>query len=110
MARSGPGLTPQIPPEKSLLRSFPGNEAHNLFSGGPRSGVLGGGQKVYVEKVYVLFPSLKTSTRSNEGQRLGSRVVPSLWCYRAPIQNNTNGSTRLILSLRAYRSSSAKIS
>ena len=40
-----------------LLRSFPGNEAHKLFSGGPKWGVLGGGQKVYVEKVYVLFPS-----------------------------------------------------
>ena len=41
-----------------FLRSFPGNEAHKLFSGGPTWGVLGGGQKVYVEKMYVLFPSL----------------------------------------------------
>ena len=41
-----------------LLRSFPGNEAHKLFPEGPKSGVLGGGQKVYVEKVDVLFLSL----------------------------------------------------
>ena len=40
-----------------FLRPFPGNEAHKLFSGGPKSGVLGGGKKVYVEKVYVLFRS-----------------------------------------------------
>ena len=38
-----------------FLRPFPGNEAHKLFSVGPKSGVLGGGQKVYVEKVYVFF-------------------------------------------------------
>ena len=42
-----------------ILRSFPGNEAHpNFFSGGPKWGVLGGGHKVYVEKVYVLYLSL----------------------------------------------------
>ena len=41
-----------------FLRSFPGNEAHILFTGGPKCGVLGGGQKVYVEKVYVFFPPL----------------------------------------------------
>ena len=43
-----------------FLRPFPGNEAHKLFSGGPNWGVSGGGQKVYVEKVYVLFPSPNT--------------------------------------------------
>ena len=57
-----PFLTPKPPPKKfmwvPLLRSFPGNEAHKLFSEGPRWGVLGGGQKAYVEKVHVLFPSL----------------------------------------------------
>ena len=63
MARLGPRFGPPKSPEKvyvyvPLLRSFPGNEAHKLFLGGPKSGVLGGGQKVYVEKVYVLFPSL----------------------------------------------------
>ena len=36
---------------------FPGNEAHKLFSGGPTWAVLGGGKKVYVEKVYVLLRS-----------------------------------------------------
>ena len=65
MAENGlfgtPFLTPKIPPKKFMwvpfLRSFPGNEAHKLFSGGPNWGVLGGGQKVYVEKVYMLFLS-----------------------------------------------------
>ena len=34
-----------------LFRSFPANEAHKLsFSGGPNWGVLGGGQKAYVER------------------------------------------------------------
>ena len=61
MARLGP--RPKKSPRKSLswvhfLRPFPGNEAHKLFSGGPKWGVLGGGQIVYVEKVYVLFQSL----------------------------------------------------
>ena len=36
-------------------RSFPGHEARRLLSGGSKWGGLGGGQKVYVEKVYVLF-------------------------------------------------------
>ena len=66
MAENGPFgtlfLTSKIRPKKFMwvpfLHSFPGNEAHKLFSGGPEWGVLGGGQKVYVEKVYVLFPSL----------------------------------------------------
>ena len=31
----------------------------NFLRGGPRIGGLGGGQTVYVEKVYVLFPPLK---------------------------------------------------
>ena len=62
MARLGPPfLTPKILPKKFMwvlfLRPFPGNEAHKLFSGGPNWSVLGGGQKVYVEKVYVLFRS-----------------------------------------------------
>ena len=65
MAETGPFgtpfLTPKSPPKKFMwvpfLRPFPGNEAHKLFSGGPTSGVLGGGRKVYVEKVYVLFLS-----------------------------------------------------
>ena len=41
-----------------FLRSFPGDEAHKLFSEGPQWGILDGGQKVYVEKVYVPFLSL----------------------------------------------------
>ena len=64
-------MTPKIPPKKFMwvpfLRPFPGNEAHKLFSGVQNGGVLGGGQKVYVEKVYVLFGPLKfecATTRS----------------------------------------------
>ena len=35
-----------------FLGPFPGNEAH-IFSGDPKWGVLGGGQKVYVEKLTI---------------------------------------------------------
>ena len=70
-----PFLTPNPPPPppKKFMwvpfsRPFPGNEAHKLFSEGPKWGVLGGGQKVYVEKVYVLFrpPNLAGSAKSLE--------------------------------------------
>ena len=40
-----------------FLRPFPGNEAHQLSSGGPKWAVLDEGQEVYVENVYVLFLS-----------------------------------------------------
>ena len=51
MACLGPFfLTPKSTPKKFMwvpfLGPFPGNEAHKLFSGGPKWGVLGGGQKV----------------------------------------------------------------
>ena len=42
-----------------FLRPFPGSEAHKLFSGAPNVAFWVGGQKVYVETFYVLFPSLK---------------------------------------------------
>ena len=63
MGRFGaPFLTPKFPPKKFMwvpfLRSFPGNEAHKLFFWGSKRGVLGGGQKVYVENVYVVSPLL----------------------------------------------------
>ena len=51
-----------------FLRSFPGNEAHKLFSGGPSWGVLGGVQKVWVDKVQVLFPSLNQRDLFRSGQ------------------------------------------
>ena len=39
-----------------FLHFFPGNEAHHFLFWGPQiGGVLGGVQKVYVEKVYALF-------------------------------------------------------
>ena len=76
MARLGPVFDPQNPPKKFMwvpfLRPFPGNEAHTTFSWGPKSGVSGGGQKVYVEKVYVLSPSLK--------QAGGSQVEGNVRC------------------------------
>ena len=40
-----------------FLRSFPGNEAHKLFLGAQTGAFWVGGQKVYVERVYVLFLS-----------------------------------------------------
>ena len=44
--------------------SFPRKGGTEIFFlGGPKWGVLGGGQKVYVEKVYVLLRSPKNSTR-----------------------------------------------
>ena len=45
--------TPPLPLSQFVF--FPGNEAQVNFSGGPRWGVLGGVQKVYVEKVSVLL-------------------------------------------------------
>ena len=44
-----PLFDPKISPKKFMwvpfLRSFPGNEAHKLFAGGPEWGILGGGAK-----------------------------------------------------------------
>ena len=45
------------------MRPFPGNEAHQLFSGAPKLGVLDGGQTVYAEKVDVFFCSLEMGQR-----------------------------------------------
>ena len=63
MAQNGlfgtPFLTPTIPLEKvyvgPFLRPFPGSEAHELFSGSPKRGVLGGGQQVDVDRVFMCF-------------------------------------------------------
>ena len=62
MARLGPPFWPQKSPRQSLCGSLfcvlSQEMRHiNFFSGGPKWGVWGGGQKVYVEKVYVLFRS-----------------------------------------------------
>ena len=93
-----PFLTPKFPLKKfmwvPLLRSFPGNEAHKLFPGGPKWGVLGGRQKVYVEKVYVLFlfwsPNILrvffSFSKFGEPRRVGEftkiegRKQSSAWC------------------------------
>ena len=40
----------------AFLHSFPGNEAHELFPGGPEGGeVLGGGTKLMLKKKCVQF-------------------------------------------------------
>ena len=49
----------------------------NFFSGGRGLGALGGGQKVGVETVYVLFPS-----PMNHGQPLDDRQITHLICVR----------------------------
>ena len=58
-----PLFDPKFPPEKVYVDPFfcvlSQEMRHINFFLGPKWGVLGGGQKVYVEKVYVLFPSLK---------------------------------------------------
>ena len=46
-----------------FLRPFQGAEAHKLFSGGPKWGVLGGGQKVYVEKEFMCLVGPLRETR-----------------------------------------------
>ena len=63
MARLGPRFWPPKSPRKSLcgspLRVLSQEMRHiNFFTGGPIWGVLGGAQKIYVEKVYVLFHPL----------------------------------------------------
>ena len=56
MAHFGPRFDPKIPPEKvPFLRSFPGDEAHKLSSGGVQIDCWGRGQQAYVEKKYVFF-------------------------------------------------------
>ena len=68
MARLGPLFGSQNPPEKvyvgPFFRPFPGNEARNFFSGGRKWGVLGGSQKVYLEK-FVCFSVLKNKHHSS---------------------------------------------
>ena len=59
MSRLGPRFGPRNPPVK--LFCVPSQEMRhiNFLSGGPEWGVLAGGQKIYVERVYVLLPSLQ---------------------------------------------------
>ena len=58
-----------------FLRSFPGNEAHKLLSGGPKIGGLGrGGGKFMLKKFMCFFPPLTMSkleshNRSDHGGR-----------------------------------------
>ena len=41
-----------------FLRSFPGNEAHKLFSGGPKWGFRVGGKKFMLKKFVCFFRPL----------------------------------------------------
>ena len=55
-----PFLTPKTPPPQKFmwvpfLRSFPGNEAHKLFSGGPNWGISGGTKKFMLKKFMCCF-------------------------------------------------------
>ena len=77
MAENGPVgapfLAPKIPPKKFMwvlcCVLFQEMRHIHFFSGGSKWGVLGGGQKVYVEKVYVLFPSPYSSCMSGQIRR-----------------------------------------
>ena len=90
MAENGPFgtpfLTPKIPPKKFMwvlfLRSFPGNEAHKLFSRGPKWGVSGGVLKVYVEKVYVLFPPLIRALLGKVPGKSLEKITRIAKCYK----------------------------
>ena len=70
-----------------FLRPFPGNEAHKLFAGGPISAVSGGGQKVYVEKVYVpfLFPTSLPHTYTHT--HLYIMINVRFWSQRQSVQS-----------------------
>ena len=60
---------------------FPENEAHTLISGGPKWGVLSGGQKVYAEKKLcaVLVPTKEPLPLKNHNlnlRQLSEKLVP----------------------------------
>ena len=63
-----------------FLRSFTGNEAHKLFSG-TRWGVLGGGPKVYAEKVYVFLSPLRQATQRITEINFARGVLPAMCCF-----------------------------
>ena len=78
-----PVLDPENPPEKSLWGSlFCGLSQEmrdiNSILGAQNWGVLGGGQKVYVEKVYVLFLCL------NDFQSCDGLKLSGPWSLRPP--------------------------
>ena len=66
----------------------------NLFSGGPKSGVLGGGQKVYVEKVYVLFLSLNLGGRGSKPEGFPTCFGKGPDCVADPFGNALVGANR----------------
>ena len=85
-----------------FLRPFPGNEAHKLFSEGPKWGVLGGGQKVYVEKVYVLF---RSGTSLNGEVRPFSLSDSSIWRFPSVSSlNDYSISVEVLKAILALRS------
>ena len=54
----------------------------NFFSGCPKWRVLGGGQKVYVEKVYVLFPSLRKRCEREPDRVHAKQPENNYFCFR----------------------------
>ena len=64
-----------------FLRSFRGNEAHQLSVWAQNGGLWGGGggQKVYVEKVYVLLPSLENTPPVLEGVPCFDNPAPAVY-------------------------------
>ena len=76
-------------------------EAHKLFSGGPKWGVLGGGAKVYVEKMSVPFLSLISLVSQTIA------ATPPLLPVKWPIVNERQalegGDRRKKLVSEAYR-------
>ena len=65
-----PFSTPRIPLKKFMwvpfLRSFPRNEAHKLFSEGPKLGVWVGANKFMLKKFMCFFRPLSASLREQE--------------------------------------------
>ena len=62
-----PFRTPKIPEKVyvyvPLLRSFPGNEAHKLFSGGPKQGFWVAAKKFMLKKFMCFFCPLEEGVK-----------------------------------------------
>ena len=88
---------------------FPGNDALKLSSGGPKWGALGGGQKVYVEKVYVLF---RSPTNLRWGRNYfceGQKVPQSSKPQKIQKQRKSNEKITLGVNLKVEKKSNEKL-
>ena len=84
MAENGPFGTPFLTPQKTpkkfmlmcLLCVLSQEVRHINFFLGAQNGGLGGGQKVYVKRVYVFFLSLTVDRRTTTNQnKLGAFCI-----------------------------------